>query len=191
MPGGGGGAARRGRARGYPMSSGGAMGGVFHRLARSRDEGTLAISVFTSGAPPARIGDGESRGPAERSGEYRLILAILEDAVILYLKGASGSTVSANDVRGAGAWLRSRDRSSPFAFECICELLDFDSDSIRRGLRALRERPAEIAGLLAGRHPGRPVAAPVRSCTAGVVDLREIDANGAPAKCTSGVPLAG
>jgi hypothetical protein len=94
---------------------------------------------------------------ATRSGEHRLMVAILEDAVSILVKNLSGGIVSRRDFREAGQWLASRDRSLPFGFESICDALGFDSSYIRRGIRAARARPTEAAARFAvGHHgPGR------------------------------------
>ena len=114
-----------------------------------------SLSALRSRALSVRLAGGyEPRSPAELSGEHRLMLAILEDAVALYVKSLSSRTVAGHEGSRAWAWLKSRDRSSPFAFECICDLLGFDSGYIRRGLRAARARPAEAAARLAVRHHG-------------------------------------
>ena len=117
-----------------------------------------SLSAFRSRAPSAHVaGRYEPRSPAELSGEHRLMLAILEDAVALYVKSLSsdGDAVTQRETCAARAWLQSRDRSLPFTFECICDLLGFDSGYIRRGLRVLRGTPFEAAARLAVRHHGR------------------------------------
>jgi hypothetical protein len=91
---------------------------------------------------------------AARSGEHRLMLAILEDAIAIFVKSVSGSAVNRNDAKAARAWLESRDRTLPFSFESICDLLGFDACYMRRGLWALRMAPAEAALRLAVRHHG-------------------------------------
>jgi len=117
-----------------------------------------SLTALQSGEPSARIADDYDDGPrslAERSGEHRLVLAILADAIAVYVKSPSGGAVRKHEARGARAWLESRDRSSPFAFEWICDVLGLDSSRLRRGLRALRVRPEEVAARLALRHHGR------------------------------------
>ena len=128
-----------------------------------------AVSAFQPGAPSsARLAGGyEPRSPAERSGEHRLMLAILDDAVAIFVKSLSGRTVNQNDARAARAWLESRDRSLPFTFECICDRLGFDSAYIRRGLFAVRAAPAAAAARIAVHHHGRRSgpAAPARTAS--------------------------
>ena len=114
------------------------------------------LSTFQSRPPSYRLAGGdEPRSPAQRSGEHRLMLAILADAVALFGKSLSGGAVNQNEVRAARVGLESRDRSLPFTFECICDLLGFDSAYIRRGLFAVRAAPAAAAARLAVHHHGR------------------------------------
>ena len=101
-------------------------------------------------------GGNEPRSPAERSGEHRLILGILEDAIALYVRSLSARLVKPREAREARQWLESTDRSAPFAFESICDQLGLDSSYIRRGLQIVSARPAEAAARLATRHRGRP-----------------------------------
>ena len=85
----------------------------------------------------------EPRSYVELSGEHRLLFAILADATALYVEGLSSEgAVVRHEARGARRWFKSRDCSSPFAFESICDRLGLDSGYIRRGLRIARARQA-------------------------------------------------
>jgi hypothetical protein len=81
-------------------------------------------------------------------GERRLMLAVLEDAVDSYRKYAF-----ARDPREqacfleAKEWFFSQDRSSLFAFENICDVLEMNADYLRSGLD--RWRRALAAGAAA------------------------------------------
>jgi hypothetical protein len=90
-------------------------------------------SISAGGYAPASV--------ATRSGEHRLIVAILDDAVSILVKNHAGGFVTHREVREARAWLASRDRSLPFGFESICDVLGLDPSYIRRGIRAARARP--------------------------------------------------
>ena len=83
----------------------------------------------------------ERASPTRFSGEYRLAVAILEDAIQIYCMEGSGRR-NLQLRREAGRWLSSDDRSWCFSFERICEALGLDPDCIRRGLRAPRGRVA-------------------------------------------------
>jgi hypothetical protein len=96
---------------------------------------------FGSPVPRAGLDGGALRSSAETSGEHRLILAILEDAIALLVRSVRGGAVEASEARAARAWLAGRDRRLPFTFEHVCDLLGFDSDHIRRGPWSLHAMP--------------------------------------------------
>ena len=61
----------------------------------------------------------ERASPSRFSGEYRLALAILEDAIQIYcMEGAGRRSLQLR--REAGRWFNSDDRSWCFSFERIC-----------------------------------------------------------------------
>lgn len=101
------------------------------------------------------------------------MLAILEDAIAVFVRSLNGGAVRRSEACAARAWLESRDRTTPFGFESICDVLGLESDYIRHGLRTVRARPAEAAARLVGRHRGRspgpatPPGAPRMSVVAG------------------------
>jgi hypothetical protein len=78
---------------------------------------------------------------ADRSGEHRLMLAILEDAVDVYRKQAG-----ARDPRRralfdeAESWIESADKSWIYTFENICDVLSIDASYLRRGLHEWKRR---------------------------------------------------
>ena len=82
---------------------------------------------------------GERPSPSRVSGEHRLALAILVDAIQIYrMEGSGGRNLQLR--REVEAWFNSDDRSWCFAFERICEALGLDPHCIRRGVCAPRER---------------------------------------------------
>ena len=97
----------------------------------------------------------ERASPRRFSGEYRLALAILEDAIQAYCMEGSGRRNLRLRVE-AGRWLESNDRSWCFSFERICEVLGLEPDAVRRGLRGPRARLAALRSLpvLAARSAG-------------------------------------
>ena len=75
------------------------------------------------------------------TGEYRLALAILQDAIQICCMAGSGRR--SLRLRGEAArWLHSGDRSWCFSFERICEALELDADCVRRSLRSAGMPPA-------------------------------------------------
>ena len=83
----------------------------------------------------------EPASPTRLSRECRLALAILEDAIHIYRMEGSGRRNLRLRLEAA-RWFSSDDRSWCFSFERICEVLELDSDCIRRGLKAPSERRA-------------------------------------------------
>ncbi len=77
----------------------------------------------------------ERASPIRFSGEYRLALAVLHDAIQIYCMEGSGRR-NLQLRREAARWLHSSDHSWCFSFERICETLGLDPDCVRRGLRA-------------------------------------------------------
>jgi hypothetical protein len=63
------------------------------------------------------------------TGELQLALAVLEDCV-RGLLASPGRRSSA--LRRDLAWIESRDRRGPFAFEHLCEVLHIDAGRLRR-----------------------------------------------------------
>jgi hypothetical protein len=75
---------------------------------------------------------------ADVVGAQRLALAVLEDGIRAAL-GLKGRAVSAAWRRRELLWLTSDDRTEPFAFATICDLLGIDADHLRaRVLEAIR-----------------------------------------------------
>ena len=72
-------------------------------------------------------------------GERRLMLAVLEDALRTVLSARVGRSCDAW-VREELRWFMSEDRSHPFAFEVICDVLDLDASWLRARLRANTRR---------------------------------------------------
>jgi hypothetical protein len=72
-----------------------------------------------------------SRAWRGRMGEFRLMAAVLEDALRVLRTEPHGRLWWE-----ARAWLGSRDRSWPLSFERICDALDLDPDRVRRHLSA-------------------------------------------------------
>ena len=81
------------------------------------------------------------RRRAGHGGEWALMVAIIEDAVNVYLKHAA--TTEPHNQRlfeEAEQWIEERDPTWIFSFESICDLLGLDADYVRNGLRAAKAR---------------------------------------------------
>jgi hypothetical protein len=74
-----------------------------------------------------------SRQP-EFTGIKALMLAVLDDAIVVYL----GRPGRARDE--AEAWIMTGQRRSPFAFVIICDILGLEPEPVRVVLRRWRER---------------------------------------------------
>ncbi len=90
------------------------------------------------------------------SGEMRLALAVVEDALVTVRLTRGVDTPRAQRLaKDAWTWLCSRDTSHPFAFENLCDHLGLDAAWIRSGLRA--DAPIDVT----------PVAGPIRRLRSG------------------------
>lgn len=83
---------------------------------------------------------------ANRSGEERLMVAVLEDAINCFFGKDTQATLE------AVWWFKSRGDASPFCFENVCHALAINSSWLRRGLfrqRALlkKESASSVAAM--------------------------------------------
>lgn len=91
---------------------------------------------FTDPITPDQFHD--SRGVNLNSGEKRLMLAILEDAIDCVLSG--NKTFSGQARKEALEWIESRDTTRLFSFENVCRELGFNAGRLRDGILRQRER---------------------------------------------------
>lgn len=78
---------------------------------------------------------------SERTGEHRLMLAILEDAVDVYRKQAAAQDAHRRSLfTEAESWIESEDRTWIYSFLNICDVLSIDAGYLRRGLRVWKQR---------------------------------------------------
>ena len=112
---------------------------------------------FTGLAPdtllPAQF-FGAMRQTAQLDGERRLMIAVLEDAVNVYLKQVLATDPKARQLFvDAEEWIMADDPTWFFSFTNVCNTLDLDADYIRTGLRRWKERKLaeQAAGKLAVR----------------------------------------
>jgi len=80
---------------------------------------------------PSQFYTAKTRGSIQP--EKRLMLAVLEDAVGLYLRVPQL-------VPETEAWIQEDDRSWPYSFVNLCEALELDRSAVRAALRRRRER---------------------------------------------------
>ena len=77
--------------------------------------------------------------------EYRLIVAVLEDAIDCYQKHLFTHEPKARQLyEDAAGWIASDDRQWPYSFISICDILNLNPSYVRRGLEEWRE--AQLAG---------------------------------------------
>jgi hypothetical protein len=86
------------------------------------------------------------RRKGEHEPERRLVIAVLQDAVDCFQKHMLSHDRKARQLfLDAEEWICSSDRSWPFAFENVCDLLQINTEYLRRGLLLWKER--ELAAL--------------------------------------------
>jgi hypothetical protein len=96
------------------------------------------------------------------NGARRLTLAVLEDAIHLFITRAGARDPCGRALFGkTEAWFEDTDSRWLFSFERICAVLDLDPDYLRRGLRARRPRAGAVHGT--DRERPQPTTAPRRA----------------------------
>ena len=82
--------------------------------------------------------------------EYRLIVAVLEDAIDCYQKHLRARDPKMRQLfDDAAEWIGSDDRKWPYSFVSICEILSLNPGYVRRGLDAWRD--AQLGGRAIGK----------------------------------------
>jgi len=85
-------------------------------------------------------------GSTGLSGEQRLMLAVLVDAInVLQSWQAGGSARKRRNFAEAAQWVNTRGTSHPFSFDSVCDALEIDSELLRSRLRVLTVRVANSA----------------------------------------------
>ena len=79
----------------------------------------------------------------DAAGERKLMLAALEDGIRTLL-GLRHGVAAAEWWREDYDWLMSADRSAPFSFENICEVLNIDASYLRGRVLAALLPPPEV-----------------------------------------------
>lgn len=103
-----------------------------------------------NGFPLAVHAEAAHKRRQEVMGEYALVCATLEDAIATYQKYIFGTGRRAkrlfNEVE---EWFFMDDWLWPFSFLNICEILELDPESIRRGLGNWREHAIRVQAVKA------------------------------------------
>jgi hypothetical protein len=85
-------------------------------------------------------------GSVGLSGEQRLMLAVLVDAInVLQSWHGVGSARKRCNFAEAAQWVNTRGTSYPFSFDSVCDALEIDSELLRSRLRVLTVRSANSA----------------------------------------------
>jgi len=94
--------------------------------------------------------------PAAQQPEKRLMLAVLEDAVVTLYKHAGDDRARAQRlVREVLQWIEARNQRWPFSFENICAALNLNASALRQRLRRMPVTADAARGrllALVGRH---------------------------------------
>jgi hypothetical protein len=77
----------------------------------------------------------DPRSALQRTGEYRLLVAVLQDALTTWFRYRHSHRLRERRLfQEISEWFSDKRSNWPFAFECICGYLGLDPDYIRRGL---------------------------------------------------------
>jgi hypothetical protein len=101
-------------------------------------------SIFQGiGILPAQYGNmNRKKLPAE--GERKLLFAVLEDAIRLYLKNRDRGCPNDQESLEAAEWLSSDEERGPFSYVRVCEGLGINPDRLRIGIHNHTGRLEEI-----------------------------------------------
>jgi hypothetical protein len=104
-----------------------------HASATAEDH-ALASGFEPETVLPEQLLDTSHLGAALQP-EKRLMLAVLEDAIATFQRGAGATSGAAlRDYDDVRAWLASDDTTWPYSFLNICHVLGFDPGYLRAGL---------------------------------------------------------
>jgi hypothetical protein len=88
----------------------------------------------------------ETIGSIGLSGEQRLMLAVLIDAINVLQSWRDGMNArKRRNFAEAAQWINARGTSHPFSFDNVCDALEIDSELLRSRLRGLTVCPANSA----------------------------------------------
>ena len=78
-------------------------------------------------------------------GEFRLLFAVLQDAIRCYFHSCPGKTYQRRlEFREVKRWFEDRSHSGIFAFENVCELLGIDPGALRHSLELASCQVSEV-----------------------------------------------
>jgi len=106
----------------------------------------LATEDLSGCILPSQFADLNRRRPA-MEGEYRLLFAVLEDAVGRYLTNMKCETEAQRKIfKETARWFRKGSNASRdlFAFESVCAFLGIDPDRLRKGLALMQPRETPL-----------------------------------------------
>jgi hypothetical protein len=95
---------------------------------------------FTEAIPPFHQYDGLVSGNSISEGEYRLLWAILKDAIRIYVANCScSSAVQSRRFKEVRDWFEPAHTEAPtlFDFRSVCDLLRIDSDRVLNALKSI------------------------------------------------------
>ena len=85
-------------------------------------------------------------GSVGPSGEQRLMLAVLADAINVLHSGQGGDSACERlNFDEAAQWVNSPGTARPFSFDSVCDALEIDPELLRSRLRVLTVRSANSA----------------------------------------------
>jgi hypothetical protein len=134
----------------------------------------LSPEVLTDSILPSQYVDLIRRRSTLCEGEYRLLWAVLEDAVRIYRSDrARSNRVQRERFQEVRDWFeqKSANHSNLFDFRSLCEQLGIDADRLRKGLKSVTPRtfdddafvPCWVQGLSAPRRERLQPKAPTRT----------------------------
>jgi hypothetical protein len=101
-------------------------------------EAVTPLAVAEEILVPAQFFTAAAHSQVSWTPERRLLLAVLEDAVVMFIRYFNDHTTRGKRLfRETQGWFASTDRTSLCAFETICDHLNMDAEYIRLGLRRL------------------------------------------------------
>lgn len=132
-----------------------------YRRERCGAKATFSWAPFSNLAPPDSLLPVQYydliRQPNHLNGEFRLVAALLVDAICCYRKYAKARDLKQrrlfNEVH---YWFYSRNQRGLFAFEPVCDVLGLEAHSVRNALNLVRSTRLKLR-----RQSGHPAIGPV------------------------------